>query len=232
MIRNIRNFLSKYHEQILDPHLVETLPVLLKGGNLLHIPTNTRWTQSVAGSGTTVQEIQRIATWTGTTASSSALLRCDLGGFVLASSFWLLDWDKKIYLVFNYVREALDTEAVARFQIKETNTEGALGAKGIGIRSDNFALMGESYGTALGVVNLATTIPVGQSYQIVIIHYPASKIEWYVNGILKGTQPTSANIPSGKAGGVSCVVNSIINGVTGGVNVGSSIFQPKIWQEM
>lgn len=220
------------HEDSLSPHLMETEAVLLKGGNICHIATNAGWSEVVTGSGTSGQSPSYITVSTGVSASSSA--RCYinvLGGFNLADDNWVrIDWDKKLYFVFNYRRGGSDSEAVARVQIKGTTDEGALAGKGIGIRADNLALVGESYGTALGAVDLGSNLPDGQICQLVIVHYPASKIEWYVNGILKGTQSTAANIPGGISAAAVSLVVSIKNGVTGGVYGAAQFFLPRIWQ--
>ena len=69
------------HEADLDPHLVETLPILLKGGNLLHIPTNTGWTEVLVGTGTTLLDPSHLRATTGATANSSALRWSYLAGF-------------------------------------------------------------------------------------------------------------------------------------------------------
>jgi len=220
------------HEDSLSPHLMETEAVLLKGGNVFHIPTNAGWSEGVTGSGTSAQNPHYLSVNTGVTASSTARRYIDyFAGFNLVDTNWLrLNWDKKLYLVFNYRRGGSDSEAIARVQIKETAGEGALSAKGIGIRMDNLALVGESYGTALGSLDLGTALTDGVICQLAIIHYPASKIEWYVNGVLKGIQSTIANIPSGIGGATASLVVSIKNGATGGVNAATQFFLPKIWQ--
>ena len=220
------------HEDSLSPHLIETLPVLLKGGNLFHIPT-INWIASVTGSGGSTQRPGVMFVNTGTTASSTALLRDNPTGIdTSVTSYDYINWDKKLYLVFNYARTNSDSEAIARFQFKQSPSEGQLAAKGIGLHVANLALHGESYGTSRATVDLSTTLTSGRSYQIVIMHDPDTpKIEWYVNGTLKGTQSTSANIPGGVASSVVYFVNSIINGATGGVDAYSFITAPKIWQE-
>lgn len=218
------------HETSLSPHLAESLPVLLKGGNLLHVPTNAGWTAVVTGSGATEQAVFYLNVNTGNTANSSALLRVVTEGFhrdIADAYAW--DWAKKAYLVFNYIRDDSCATGIARFQLKGVNTIGALAAKGIGLRVDNLALVGESYGTELGEVDLATTLALLKIYQIAIVFYPGSKIEWYVNGVLKGTQSTSAKIPTGNIPD-SYLVHSAENGATA-AHFLSRILHPKIWQE-
>lgn len=213
-------------EHVIDD---EVMVVLLRGGNLLHIPTNAGWTETLVGSGSTGEGVSGLSLITGATANSSALLTASLSGFRIGANYHLLDWDKKFYVVFNISRRYDIATAIARFQIKSASAEGALAAKGLGIRIDNLALKGESYGTSLGVVDLGVTLGDRAGDQVVIIHYPGDKIEWYVNGVLKGTQSAGVNIPSGQFGAIA--VSSIINGVTAST-VQWFIHHPKVWQEL
>ena len=222
------------HSINLDAHLAESLPVFIKKANILYISTNAGWVATATGSGITEQGILFLVVRTGATANSSARLTIELAGFSqeVGLSWLRITWDKKLYLILNVGRQNADAEAVARVQIKETDVEGALGAKGIGLRIDNLALVGESYGTELGTVDLATSLTEVKEKQVVIIHSPAiPAIYWYVNGVLKGTQSTAANIPSGSAGATTFMVYSIKNGADGGSDARLFIFQPKIWQE-
>ena len=211
----------------------ETLAVLLKGINLLHIPTNTGWTESNAESGATEQKLSYNAVRTDVTPNSRGMLYATIWGFQSeGENLMAINYDKKLYLIFNYSRGVSAPHAVARLQLKEDDfiEEGALEIKGIGLRVDNLDLVGESYGTELGEVDLATTLTSDLQYRIVIIHYPASKIEWYVNGTLKGTQSTLAKIPSGMAELESAIVHSIVNNEDE-FNAWSELMQPKLWQE-
>ncbi len=207
----------------------EFLAALLKGGNLLHIPTNAGWTETVVGSGVVSQEPTRHYVNTAGSAESEAILSAAFLGFNADVDLDHINWGKKLYVMLNYTRLGSCATAIARLQIKTVATRGALAAKGIGIRLDNLVLKGESYGTALGVIDLATALASSRMVRIVIIHYPASKIEWYVNGVLKGTQSTINNIPSGDDD--VFIVHSIINQVTASGAV-SILHHPKVWQEI
>lgn len=211
----------------------EDLALLLSRGNLLHIPT-TAWGEALVSSGAAVQTpvLQRVGS--GTSASSSATLSLTFWSLSLnfrSADSPLVDWNKKLYIGFNYMRSNSDAQGVARFQLKQTDAIGALAAKGIGLRADNLALIGESYGTALGEVDLATTLTSFRAYWITIIHYPGSKIEWYVNSVLKGTQSTAANIPSGIGTEYIRLVHSAANGADGGVHYRSDLNGLWLWQE-
>ena len=226
------------HSINLDAHLAESLSSLLQRGYLASIPTNAGWISSLAGSGAAAQNPFGNYFDTGATANSKALLYCYVSGMNIGSHQDYIDWDRKLYFLFNLMRANSDAEAVARVQIKQTNAEGALAAKGIGLRIDNLALVGESYGTALGVVDLATSLGADyQVVQVVIVHDPGASIKWYIRTTaggtltLKGTQSTVANIPSGLAGAGSTLVHSIINGATGGVAARMRVLFPTLWQE-
>jgi len=204
---------------------------LIRRGDLLHIPTGVGWTEAVVGTGVTTSGISVLSGTTGVNVNSSALRRVSLLGFTNGvANPYRLDWDKKLRLLFKLYSAGEDSECVRRLQIKEATTIGALGALGLGIRMDNFALVGESYGTEIGELALATLV-VSPLYQIEIIHYPGSKIEWYVDDVLKGTQSTSAKIPSGDAGNTTTMMLSIKNGATGGASCSLWMMHPKIWQE-
>lgn len=208
----------------------EFLAALLKGGNLLHIPTISGWGESVVGSGSSVLGVSSIMVSSGPTANSKATLAALLYGFNVGGAWYLkFNWNKRVYIVFNLVWQYDISTGIGRFQLKNTGAEGALSYRGIGIRMDNRALKGESYGTSLGVVDLAINLTQNYIHRIAIIHYPGSKIEWYVNGVLKGTQSTLANIPSGVATG-GYLVHSTLNGATAS-DARTHILHPKIWQE-
>ncbi len=220
------------HERSLNAHLPETLAVLLRGANYHCFPTNAGWTTSHAGSGNAVQDPGVLYVATGATANSRAMLYSLAYGFnVDQPGHNLLNWDKKLYLVFNYYRVNSDAQCTARVQIKQANTEGALAVKGIGIQVSNLALYGESCGAAQATVDLNTSLTSARSCQVVLIHYPGSKIEWYINGVLKGTQSNAANIPSGLSTTTTYLLHSVVNGAAGGTDCNSTKMQPKIWQE-
>jgi len=128
------------------------------------------------------------------------------------------------------VRTTAIANSITRFQLKEVTAIGALAAKGIGIRVDDMALMGESYGTALGVVNLGTSLVTTVGQRITIVHNPAvPQIDWFVGGVLVGTQLTPANIPSGLGGANGTWMLSSRTFAAAGDAL-LIIIQPKVWQ--
>ncbi len=209
----------------------ELLVYHVRRGNFIMIPTGTGWTTDNAGSGTFAQEAMRSLAGTGVTANSRGCATATTYGFNEGGNYGYFNYDKKLYLIFNYARNASDAEAVARVQIKQNAGWGdALSAKGLGLRADNLALIGESYGTELGEVDLGVTLVTLITHQIMIVLDPGSSIKWYVDGVLKGTQSTAAKIPSGLLEG-PYLLHGIKNGATGGVLAYSVFMHSKIWQE-
>lgn len=226
------------HLTAIDAHVAEMLADLLKGGQLLHIPTNAGWTEGKSGAGAPValQEISRICVNTTVTVSTTDLLYAFIYGFGGAGlEFYLKNWGKKTYIFFSVARQLSDAEVVAFLQFKGTNGIGELAHKGVGIRMDNLTMVGTSFGASQADTALDITMTSQYQYDGVIIHDPSvPKIEWYVdigdgNGmVLRGTQSTATKIPSGIA--VLYAMASIKNGATGGVDATLSLMQPKIWQ--
>lgn len=215
--------------------IAEDYVTLLREANVLHIPTNAGWTAIVTGSGATLQLPSRLTINTGATASSTALLRQQLAGFGLGAAGLRLDWRNKLVLVFQVRRATTDAEVVARVQLKETTAIGQMAERGFGLEVANFAMTGESYGTARGAVDLGTSLTDNVLTQIVIVHEPAiPRIEWYTaesgQGVLRGTQSTAANMPSVLGTVDMTLIVSIARGATGVADSEWDMAQPKIWQ--
>lgn len=188
------------------------------------------WTPNNSGSGVATSDAQFESVGTGTTANSRGLLSSPLYGFNLIAVWAQIYYDRKTVLSFAWNRSASDAQVVARMQLKTVATEGALAAKGVGVRADNFALVGESYGSALGEVSLGVSLTDGYLSRITIVIYPSLKIEWYFNGRLVGIQTDPAKIPSGTA--TAYLVQSIINGAGGGVSATSMLQMLRVKQEL
>ncbi len=179
------------------------------------VPTNAGWGNNHAGGGGGYSSpgFQRVDT--SVTAGSVGLFYTDTCGLAgSAGNPASIDWSKKLIIEILYARQESLADALARFQLKTVSTEGALAAAGIGIRADDFTLYGESYGGALGVVDLTTLLTNLRVVKIQIKHY-VTYIEWWVNDVLKGTQSTANNIPSGVTDSV--LVHSITTPGGGGV---------------
>ena len=222
---------SKYVDHGIDTLLVtndDYFAKLLRRGNLLFVPTQAGWTQGATGSGSTSQQISYNLVRTGTTTNSSSRLYSTAPMFGFQNSYFPgIDYNKQLIWIFNYARSVSATSAIARVQLKNATTEGVLSGKGLGIKIVNSALFGESFGASQQEVNLSTTLAMDQSVQVMIIFYPGSRIEWWIDGVLKGTQSTATFLPSG--GVVSSLVHSI--STTGQTSDAQSyLMHPKLWQ--
>jgi len=208
----------------------DILVAALNRSNFTMIPVNAGWTTTEVNSGVLTQQPLRIVAHTGVTANSEASGYARAYGFNEDGNYNYLNWDKRLSLIFNLGRVIPDTEVIARVQLKLATTEGALGAKGIGLKVANFALWGESYGTGLGEVDLETSSIEAHGNQIRVDLDPGVSVKWYMNGTLIGTQATAAKIPTGITASATYFVVSIINGATGGADAYLTFMQPKIWQ--
>lgn len=128
-----------------------------------------------------------------------------------------INWDKAKAFIFDIMVGGSDVQALRRFQVKPGVAEGILAAMGLAIEIQNLALFGECYGAGRATLDLSTVLSQWLTYQIMIVHFPGSRVEWYVNKVLKGTYDTPANIPNGTVASNS-LVHSIINGAAGGVD--------------
>jgi len=202
------------------------------GGKLFIITTETYTGSSIANSGAIWDQPTVIRASTGATANSKALVYWGVYGLTTGTQTrGLIDWDKKLHFACGLSRYLSDAECVARLQLKEAITEGILAAKGIGIEINNLAVVGEGYGTSRAETDLSTAFTSLKEYDLHIIHYPGSKIEWYIDNVLKGTEDTSGNFPTGNSGTYFYLVFSIINGGTGGTDCEFWMMRPTIWQE-
>ena len=209
---------------------------LVSRGHFVVLGTASGWSSSTANGGAIASSALFSAVLTNTTANASAVRYVYTSGLLVGgATAERIDWDKKLWMRFLvWVRDmgGDHTNSVYRVQLKEAVAEGALAEMGLGIRIDRAgdALIAESQGSGYGTTGTGVSLADYQSYWMDIIHYPANKIEWYVNGSLKVTETTLANIPSGSAGDSTAFVMSAINGASAGdgrLYVGNIV----IWQE-
>ncbi len=201
----------------------------------LSLPTNYGWTTShVNGNGYLLPMKAEVST--SVVASSRGMLYCEADGWTRAvnNPYYQMDWSKSLHFGFDYVRYLSDVQVVSRVQLKEANTEGVLGAKGIGIQVDNDVLYGESYGTGLAKTSLNTAMDLinlpGYAVDVFLIPGTNRVLIFAVNNVVQYIETDTTKIPTGVAGGVSYLVHSIINGVGGGTNCHAYICHPWISQ--
>jgi len=167
-------------------------------GRFVNQPTSAGFTQDVAGTGSTQQLVPYFQLRTGANAGSLARLYTTqtISG-LSQNQLFNIDFGLPLKMTFLLTRITAGASSIGRVQLKTTQADGSLAAAGIGIQINNYAVFGESYGSALGTVNLGLTLNDAETYRIDIVHYPALRIEWWVNGELASKQTTVANIPSG-----------------------------------
>jgi hypothetical protein len=211
----------------------EVIGRIIARANTFKMTTSNGWTAVVTGSGGTGQFIMYMYAVTGVTPNSSGMLHTNTNMFGLnlaTAAATYINFAKKLRLSLLLQTDGDDAEKVAYFQLKQAHTIADLAAPGLGIKIVNGALYGESYGSARGVVDLGTTLTRQKCYRVDIVHTPGSKIEWYVNNVLAGTQSTAANIPNAVTAGDGDFVLGIANGPTGGVANRVFVGQIHAWQ--
>ena len=169
---------------------------------------------SHVGGGVAV-EANSIALHTSVAINSTGLLRSPCFGLNSGDiTRYNCDYSKRLEILFSVLRYAFDAEVVARVQLKTVNTEGDLAAIGLGLRIDNYTVLGEAFGTARQTVALGT-LTGDRLWRVRIVLIPGNRVEFWVNGVLAGTL-TGTAVPIGN--GAAFLVLSIINGATGGVD--------------
>jgi hypothetical protein len=192
------------------------LDKLLEKYKVIRVPTNVGWYSSHVGSGSAIVEPLRHYLYTGTTASSRAMLWTYIFGLNSGNLFDIyIDWRKRLEFEFMLARERSDSECSARVQLKESASEGILAQRGIGVSIANYTMTGEAYGTARGTVSLGTLT--NERLARIKIVKTDTEVQFWVNGVLVGTL-TGTAVPSVEGTSEAYMVISIINGTTGGVN--------------
>lgn len=146
------------------------------------------WTTTLTGTGAVVAKaygVLRIRT--GTTAGSTARG----SGYSFAyTPFWNVD-DFEWYCKF--IERAGSTNGQLWLKIDEDTAADPV-KEAVGWRVDDHALKGIVHnGASLTVVDLSVTLPDNVGYDLFLKFIPGDKVEWYVNGDLKGS---STNIPT------------------------------------
>ena len=195
-------------------------------GRTINVPTNAGFTSDTAGTGTTQQLAPYLQLRTGATLGSLArLYTADPVVGLSQNQIFNVDFGLPLKISFLLTRIGSGAFSVGRVQLKTTQADGSLAARGVGLQINNYGVFGESYGSAGATVNLGLTLTDAQTYKIDIVHYPALRIEWWVNGVLASKQTTAANIPSGSV--VCYLQNSLANVAANDVQMFLSAIQLK-----
>lgn len=194
------------------PHLDFNSYRQMMRGLLVYHYDPKEFTTAVTGTGVATLYPNGVDLRSGTTASSDARAYLTIDGLHPALTVGgRINFDYPLDFAFWVSAEDSNANFRRRVQIKNATTHAVLAESGFGIELQNLALFGESYGSSLATLNLSTTLTSGRAYKILISHYPGSRIEWYVDGILVGTQSTAANIPSGTSTTARSIVATMGN---------------------
>jgi hypothetical protein len=182
------------------------------------------------GSGNGYATIYGYHVETGVTPNSSCI-GYSAPAISLGKSYYQIDWDRALIMHLYLERVNSDAEAVAYLQLKQTTWPPLpvdIADVGLGIKIENLALYGESYGVSRDVVDLGTVLVSAESVELEIVHTPGVSIEWKINGDSVGTQEDPDHIPSGVQGMWLCP--AIKNGATGGVDARIDFSHLSMWQ--
>ena len=172
---------------------------MIDQGQWVTIYNFTDFAQTVAGSAATSRSIRRGRVTTGTTASSTGLLRGGTGqlGWSKGSAKDIINWSKKIAIALVISQSDATTNGVSRFKFGADSGTAvqALANKGIGISIEDNALKGIVHdGSSGATIDLSTTLTDEQVYLMQIVSDGAGNVEWFVDDLSKGT---SAAGPTG-----------------------------------
>lgn len=183
----------------------------------IRVPTNAGWSTSNVNGGVT-QQPMRMYENTSITASSRGMGFCQAQGLNSGGiTHTFIDWTKRLELSFILSRTGSDAEAVGRIQLKEINTEGVFAAKGIGLQISNYTVVGEAYGTARSTTGTLNTLTINRIIRVKIVKRDTS-VDFYVNEVLVESL-TGTAVPATAGAADGYLVFSLVNGVTGGIDV-------------
>lgn len=171
---------------------------LIDKGFYNELPTNADWTQTVGGSGSTIQGINYLQTRTGATANSSATLTSDDFYGFSASNFFTVNFNNMVIWTFDIARFVEGTNCKGRIQLlTNTSSAGPLAAKGIGLYFEGNTFYAESFGDTGEFLNIGT-LTANVTNKIKIVVYGGIRAEWWVNDVWKVQQLVPTKIPYGQ----------------------------------
>lgn len=224
-----------------DPIPAIFLADIIKAANFIMIPTAAGWTEVTTGAGNTRQEPMRNMVEITDALVGSELAYVASMGFNIGGNYGRINWDKHLYLIFNYAIYKSEANLTRRVQVHAEPSAPPiieeLTEQGIGFQVVNLVMTGEAYDTARGTVALGNmVIEAGSHYkQIqVVIHLDPDTpaVNFYIDSSLVGSITNTDHIPSGTAV-KSCYLKHSIDRPAGGASdVASVLFHGKVWQEL
>lgn len=212
------------------------LPTLISADNFIMIPTVAGWTEVFVGAGAAQQQPTRQVALILDANAGSALLHTPAYGFNIGGDYQKVNFDKHLYIIFNYGVYKTEANLIRRVQLKKAAALGVLAEIGLGIEIDNTTITGEAYGTARGTVALGSITMLGtlcESIQVIIWLDPDTPaVRYYIDGSLAGSITNTNHIPAGEATGAVYFNHSIYRPAGGLAVVGSIWLQGKMWGEL
>lgn len=210
----------------------DSIEWLLRNAQIRHVGDASGWTNSTTGTGSNAVKPERLAISSGTTASSSG--RLSSGTITCLSrgsaGIYVMNWAKRAVLQLAFCPVGATTNGQTALQwgrSGDVNTDADLDAAGIGVRIDNLALKGLAHnGTSLTVVDLSTTLTLNQIYQMEIVSDGAGNVEWFLDGVSKGT---SALGPSALGSAANTSFQGIARNQADAVNQAADFAPPVLY---
>lgn len=166
----------------------------------------------------------------GATANSSIISHLSINCMNPATlTYGYNDWDLPLILSSMFTLDAADTQAVTRIQLKEANTLGELGEKGIGLIATNLTLTAEAYGTSRDTSALGTLLATAaRAYKVDLI-LRSTGLTIRINGASVGTITTAGKFPTGDGAAQLYFCVSHQNGAAG-TSTNRRFFEPHLLQ--
>lgn len=205
---------------------------IIDQGRWIEVNDFGNWTEAVAGTGSTSRGALQALVSSGTTASSTALVRS--GG----TASWsrgkakdVINWDKKVVLHVVFAGRVNTTNGKTSLSLGKTAGDGVavLAREGIGFRVDDLAIKGIVHdGTSETVIDLSTTLVDEQTHEVTVVSDGAGNVEWFVDGVSKGS---TASGPTGDSGATATLLQLDAENGADSANQGGQITGLKLYVE-
>jgi hypothetical protein len=166
----------------------------------------TNWEASITGTGVVTVTNNLAELRSGSVSGGSAVI-----SRVITNARGLVDdnfsFDQTSEIQFHIFLPISTFRGTSQIHIANTTADIEATNIGFGFRIDDNALKGVyANGTTLTVVDLVTILSAGVGYIIRAKLTAGTKIEWFVNGVLKGS--ATAGLPAGSVTGVRIVLGA------------------------
>ena len=190
----------------------------------------TSMTRVLVGTGSTSRWVHRSTQMTtGTTAGSSVrLVTQNFPGLNIGVYTNNINYQKVVAVRFTASADNKNTaNGTKHLQLGGAfNTTGDLDKMGVGFRIDNAAIKGVCYKTSLTEVNLGQNLTGYNIRNLLAISYGDGRIEWYVDGTLRGT---SNDAPNSSSELNTANIKLVVMNNTDILNCGMEVHEAKIY---